>query len=145
MLGLQERGPVFIDSGAWIAIRIREDRFHSAAAETWKRLVSRPQLLLTTNMVVGETYTYLMRHRGYGAAWAFIDWLESARLLQRQHITPELETQAYVILRQYRNHDFSFVDATSFALMRTHGISDAFAFDAHFSIAGFTRIPLAPR
>jgi predicted nucleic acid-binding protein len=32
------------------------------------------------------------------------------------------------------------VDATSFALMRRHGISEAYAFDGDFSAAGFTEL-----
>ena len=40
------------------------------------------------------------------------------------------------------DHPFSFVDATSFALMHQQRIGHAFAFDVHFATAGFLRIPL---
>jgi predicted nucleic acid-binding protein len=42
----------------------------------------------------------------------------------------------------YSDHPFSFVDGTSFALMRQQRIHFAFAFDAHFGRAGFVRIPM---
>ena len=40
------------------------------------------------------------------------------------------------------DQEFSFVDATSFAVMRGERIRHAFAFDQHFATAGFTRIPV---
>lgn len=52
-----------------------------------------------------------------------------------------LERRAFTLLAQFREHDFSFVDATSFALMRAERLRYAFAFDAHFATAGFLRIP----
>jgi predicted nucleic acid-binding protein len=132
--------PVFVDSGAWIALRLQEDQNHALARQAWERLVLRS--VVTSNLVVGETYTYLRRRRGHTEAWRFLDTLSSLRRLSRVFITPEIETQAYPILRQYSDHDFSYVDATSFAFMRSSGISEVFAFDAHFATAGFIRIPL---
>ena len=136
------RPVIFVDTSAWVAIRLGEDRHHHAASEAWSQVVSAGHALCTTNLVVGETYTWLRRRRGYAAAWTFVDWLAGARRVRRPHVTPELEAQAYTILRQYRDHDFSFVDATSFAFMRAAGLTEAFAFDAHFATAGFIRIPV---
>jgi uncharacterized protein len=42
---------------------------------------------------------------------------------------------------RFKDHPLSFVDATSFAVMRQQRIQHAFAFDAHFVAAGFLRIP----
>jgi hypothetical protein len=107
-----------------------------------RRLVLMSRPLVTTNLVVGETYTLLRSRRGFDAAWGFLGLLDRTRRLLRHRVSSEIESDAYSILRHYRDHDFSFVDATSFAFMRSAGISEAFAFDAHFATAGFTRIPL---
>jgi predicted nucleic acid-binding protein len=56
-------------------------------------------------------------------------------------ITEQVERQAYEILERFADHPFSFVDATSFALMRQQRIRHAFAFDIHFATAGFLRVP----
>lgn len=135
-------GRVFVDTGAWYAIQNPDDTDHGRAAQAWRALLGGGYSISTTNAVVGETYTLLRSRQGYAAAWRFIDWLEGLQRLTRHHVTPELETQAYAILRQYRDQDFSFVDATSFAFMRSAGITEAFAFDAHFAAAGFIRIPV---
>jgi predicted nucleic acid-binding protein len=59
----------------------------------------------------------------------------------RHFITEALERETYQILHRFAEHPFSFVDGTSFALMRQQRIRYAFAFDAHFATAGFVRIP----
>ena len=53
---------------------------------------------------------------------------------------PVMEAQAEAILRQFADQDFSYVDAVSFAVMQQREISEAFAFDHHFTTAGFTRV-----
>jgi len=40
---------------------------------------------------------------------------------------------------------FSFVDGVSFAVMRQRKLRSAFAFDAHFATAGFSRVPVDAR
>ncbi len=53
-----------------------------------------------------------------------------------------LEMQARDILRRYDDQTFSYTDAVSFAVMEHLGILEAFAFDHHVSVAGFTRRPV---
>jgi hypothetical protein len=67
--------------------------------------------------------------------------LEDTQRLERIFVHQETEARACRLLRQHADQDFSFVDATSFAVMRAERIRHAFAFDRHFSTAGFLRIP----
>ncbi len=46
-------------------------------------------------------------------------------------------------MERYSDQAFSFVDATSFVVMRNQRISYGFAFDGHFAAAGFTVLPAA--
>ncbi len=52
-----------------------------------------------------------------------------------------LEFKAEKILEKYHDQDFSYTDAVSFAAMHELKIGKAFAFDSHFSTAGFVTIP----
>ena len=61
--------------------------------------------------------------------------------LEQIFVHRETEARAFRLLRQHADQDFSFVDATSFAVMRAERIRHAFAFDHHFSTAGFLRVP----
>lgn len=49
------------------------------------------------------------------------------------------ERRAREILLKYIDKDFSYVDATTFALMERLNIQVCFAFDVHFEQFGFRR------
>jgi predicted nucleic acid-binding protein len=55
-------------------------------------------------------------------------------------VTPELERDAWTFLRRHDERKYSFVDATSFAVMRRLAISEALAFDGDFAAAGFVEL-----
>ena len=55
-------------------------------------------------------------------------------------ISPELEDEALSWLRHRDEREYSFVDATSFALMRSLRVHDALAFGGEFAAAGFVEL-----
>jgi predicted nucleic acid-binding protein len=133
---------VFVDTGAWFALQVPDDDWHGEAVQTLRTLIAAPHVLVTTNHVVRETYTLLRVVCGHAAALRFLDRIEETRRLERIFVQEETEARAYRLLRQHGDQDFSFVDATSFAVMRAERIRHAFAFDRHFSTAGFLRVPV---
>ncbi len=48
-----------------------------------------------------------------------------------------IDQQAWVWLRRHDERKYSYVDATSFAIMRRERITEALAFDGDFTAAGF--------
>ena len=128
---------VLVDTSASYALMDRDDAHHEAAWETFPHLLARFEGLVTTNHVVGETYTLLRSSLGYRKAWEFMDLLGQSRRLERLFTPENLEEEAYVLLKKYADQDFSFVDATSFAWMRVLKLREAFSFDKHFRIMGF--------
>ncbi len=52
----------------------------------------------------------------------------------------ELEREALGWERRRDEREYSFVDATSFAVMRRQGLMEALAFDGDFSAAGFVEV-----
>jgi len=44
-------------------------------------------------------------------------------------------------LERYDDHDFSFTDAVSLAVMTQRGIAGALTLDRHFAAAGFRMLP----
>ena len=134
-------GRIFVDTGAWFAVQVTDDAHHKVARETFAHILAAEQPLVASNLVIGETYTLLRVSRGYREARRFLDMLAQSRRIERLFITEQVERQAYEILERFADHPFSFVDATSFALMRQQRIRHAFAFDIHFATAGFLRVP----
>lgn len=136
----RRQAQVFVDTGAWIALAAEDDAHHEEAAEAYPELL-RKYRLVTTNLVVAETYILLRREAGHRAAIEFLERLAASPRIRKVYSTPELEREAEEILRRYKDPDFSYTDAVSFALMQQEGIEEAFAFDAHFRTMGFLLIP----
>jgi predicted nucleic acid-binding protein len=90
--------------------------------------------------VRGETWTFLRRRDGHRIAVAFLDMLERSARARVLQIDEELEREALAWLRRHDERPYSFVDATSFALMRSLGIREALAFDGDFAAAGFVEL-----
>lgn len=136
------RDLVFVDTGAWYALQVPDDRFHGEAARALAAIVRGGYRLVTSTAVVGETYTLLLRTHGHAAAFRFVDALKKSERLEVVPIEPGIDAEAYAILRRFSDQAFSYVDGSSFAIMRRRRTELAFAFDHHFSVAGFARVPL---
>ena len=133
---------LFVDTGAWFALQVPDDRWHAVATATLRELLRRGYALTTSNLVVGETYTLLGRTHGHAAAWRFLDTLRASTRLDVIHVDVDIEREAYAILRRFADQTLSYVDGASFACMRRRKIQRAFAFDRHFASAGFVRVPV---
>jgi predicted nucleic acid-binding protein len=94
--------------------------------------------LVTTNHVVAESYTLLRVRLGATEAHEFLRRVRSSGGIRRVFIQEPWEEAAEILLAQYRDQDFSYVDATSFVAMRRLGLQEVLAFDHHFAIVGFT-------
>jgi uncharacterized protein len=129
---------IFVDTSFWVALRNRRDARNQTAAGLLTR--NSGTHLVTTNHVRGETWTFLRRRGGHRAAVGFLDVLERSPRVRVEQVSIEVEERALGWLRQHDEREYSFVDATSFALMRTLQIREALAFDGDFSAAGFVEL-----
>lgn len=129
---------IFVDSSFWLALRLRLDAHHSDAVELVEQ--HGDDRLATTNHVRGETWTFLNRGVSHRSAVDFLDRLDRAPRLTIVQVTEEQEAQALRWLRRHDEREYSFVDASSFAVMRTLRITRALAFDGDFSAAGFVEL-----
>ncbi|MGE0494118.1 MAG: type II toxin-antitoxin system VapC family toxin [Vulcanimicrobiota bacterium] len=132
---------LFVDTAGWLAVFNPRDTYHRPAADFYRAALRNYRRLLTTNLVVGETYALLGRRRGVAVGLRFLEVLSQSPKLEKLCSTPPLEEAAREWLSKYRDQDFSFVDAVSFALMQERGIAAAFTFDGHFQVAGFSLLP----
>lgn len=126
----------FVDTSYWVALRLRRDANHEDAVRLW----TPGEALLTTNHVVGETWTFLRRRDGHSSAVAYLDAVEAADWLTVVHVDPGIEREARAWLRRHDERVYSFVDATSFVVMRRERIGEALAFDGDFSAAGLVEV-----
>jgi predicted nucleic acid-binding protein len=130
-------GAVFVDTSAWYAATDADDTSHLAAARRLQNLRQRRRRLLTTNYVVGESYTLLLKRLGSRLAREYLRRVSRDAMVRRLFVPEVWEEEALRLLEQYADQPFSYVDATSFVAMRRLRIREAFSFDNDFVVAGF--------
>ena len=124
----------FVDTSFWIGLRFRRDQRHADAKRIWEAGVGP---LLTTDLVLGETWTFLSRRVGHMEAARFYDAASRTPVLTVRHADEDVCADAWRWLRRHDERPYSFVDATSFVLMRRLRMREALAFDGDFAAAGF--------
>lgn len=132
---------VFIDTSAFVALRNSAEAEHEHARTALTDLIAEGVALFTSNYVFAETYTALMVRVGRSEA---IEWGRRFRrggAIDLVHLDRPTEERAWEILESHDDKRWSYVDATSFALIERDGGEEAFAFDAHFSQRGLKVVP----
>jgi len=123
---------IFVDTAAFLAIENREDTYHARALNFRDNCLKTGQTLVTSDYVLDESYTIIRLRAGHKVAIQFGEALRNSQLLHIEYITPEIIEEAWRLFKAFADHDFSFTDCTSFALMERLQINNAFTFDAHF-------------
>jgi predicted nucleic acid-binding protein len=132
----------FADTSWWVAWALPDDARHADAVALAGVLGGRGRVV-TTNLVMGETWTFLRRGDGHRSATAFLDAvgrLQEGGRLAVHRVTVAQEEAAWLWLRRHDERPYSFVDATSFQVMRERRLREALAFDGDFSAAGFVEL-----
>ena len=137
----REARQVLIDTSAYYASANRRAENHTRALEIFAQLGSQRRLLYTTNFIVAEIHALLLRRLGRASAAAYIAGLyEGETGIVR--VKRADEQRALEIITAHDDKDYSFTDATSFAVMERLRIGTAFTFDRHFAQYGFTVLGL---
>jgi len=72
----------------------------------------------------------MLRKIGLDKAIKYVESLRNTAEMER--ISEEDEKRRWQIILRYRDKDFSYVDATSLAVMERLGVSDEFSFDEDY-------------
>ncbi|WP_420625386.1 type II toxin-antitoxin system VapC family toxin [Candidatus Poriferisodalis sp.] len=126
----------FVDTSFWIGFTIPRDRRHGDAVALWRHRAP----LRTSNLVLGETWTWLRSRVGYAAALSFRELASQSPSLSIAVVDASIDARAWEWLHRHDERVYSYVDATSFEIMRRERITEALAFDGDFSAAGFVEV-----
>ena len=130
---------IFIDTSAFLAVLDADDAHHEKAKGAWQKLLDANESIVTSNYVLLETIALLQNRIG----------MEAVRLLQEDvvpvlnllWIDEAMHSAGMSALLAAKRRRLSFVDCTSFEVMRKSGAKTAFTFDGHFREMGFACIP----
>ncbi len=132
---------LFVDSSAWIALTDKDDLHHKEAASSFPSFLKHYKTLVTSNLVIAETYIVLLKELGHKAAIEFLERIKASPRILKICSNESIETEAEGILVKYTDQDFSYADAVSFVIMKRQKIRKAFCFNKHFVSAGFMNVP----
>ncbi|MDN5312685.1 MAG: uncharacterized protein PWQ68_1658 [Thermoanaerobacteraceae bacterium] len=127
---------VFVDTSAIAALLIKNDSNHLLSVDILKRLTEQGAELIISNFIVAETYNLLSArtHPSLARRWCLTNtW-------NVESVTDADEKSAKSIIEKYEGKDFSYTDATSFAMIKRLNIDRAFTFDHHFEQYGILTI-----
>jgi predicted nucleic acid-binding protein len=134
---------VFVDTSAFVALRNSSEAEHERARAALATLLEEGVALFTSNYVFAETYTALLVRVGREEA---IEWgrrFRAGGAIELVRLDEDLERDAWEILERHEDKCWSYVDATSFALIERDGGGEALALDAHFGQRGLRVHPEA--
>jgi hypothetical protein len=132
---------VFLDSSGLIAYVVARDPDHRRAVGEFRRLLEAGGHFFTTNYVFDEVVTRVRRRAGYLASRRVGNDVLRSRVITRVFIDEELESRAWRLYEKYHDHELSFTDASSFAVMDRAGVREALTFDGDFRRVGYTMLP----
>jgi predicted nucleic acid-binding protein len=133
---------VFLDTSGWFAALSPRESAHKAALSAYREWIDGGTRLVTTNLVVAEMQTLLMRFRGPAEGVRFMDHLYQDATHEVVFVDRNAERSAVDgWLRRFRDQPLSLTDAVSFVVMRDRRIRQALTLDEHFELAGFEAVP----
>lgn len=120
---------VFVDSSVWFAAANKRDSNNAAAVH----LLRQPDDLLTSNLIVTETWLLINSRTGFADAQTFWGRMRRSTVHVAQVLPGDME-QAWAVAEHYSDQRFSLIDCSSFVLMERLGITRAISFDNDFVI-----------
>ncbi len=133
---------VFVDTSGWANYFLRRQPYHRQTVDFLNNWQRSSVETVTTNYVVAELASLLTSPLKVERSLQIqmIETLRSSAWVTVVHIDPAMEAEAWDVFKRHRDKSWSLVDCTSFAIMRSRGISQALTEDHHFDQAGFQRL-----
>lgn len=122
-----------VDTSAVYALVDPTDQYHSVAKTKLAALTKFRAEPLLTNFIVAECHALMIHRLGHDIARR---WL-LGNVWRIEPVSASDEATAREIIGGHADKEYSYTDATSFAVMERLGIRRAFAFDRHFQQYGF--------
>lgn len=131
---------IFADTGYWVALLNPGDNLHKKAIQLAQSL--QPVHIITSEMVLTEVLNDFSK-RGEYLRDVASELIQSLRLHPNTTIVPQSSQQfeqAFTLYTQRKDKQWSHTDCVSFNIMEENKITEALAYDKHFTQAGFTPV-----
>jgi predicted nucleic acid-binding protein len=130
--------PVFLDSGIFIALMNRKDRWHEHAAALFGGPTPR---WITSVLVISETYSWFLHKMGEEQARTFRQMIGNLRDLRIMDATAAHHADVVKLLERFRGMSLTYVDASSMVHIEQRKISVVWSTDHHLGLCGAKVLP----
>ena len=137
MPGVGEPRRLFVDSGAWVALRSRSDQHHAEADRLFREALRRRIPLATTDLVLAEVHRLTLFRAGVLPALRALDRIDQSPSVTVHFAAAEHHAAARRWLERLAPHPITYTDAVTFAVMEGLRCRHALAFDHDFTAADF--------
>lgn len=139
--------PVYVDTGAFIALVWSRDRAHRAVRRVFHEVRAAGHRLVTSDPVIGETVTRLRYDAGLAVTRQFAEIIQDAtrtgQLVVRES-DARLRRAAFDVMARYEGLRLSYADAVGAVVTREIDASAVLTLDTDFRVMGFHVLPEEP-
>jgi predicted nucleic acid-binding protein len=128
---------LFVDSGAWIALRSLRDQHHAAADRAFRAAIEQRIPLVTTNLVVAEIHRLTLFRAGRDPALRALERIDASPSVTVHFATSDDHVAGRRWLERLAPRSVTYTDAVSFAVMEATKCTHVLGFDEDFAAAGF--------
>lgn len=129
---------VFLDSGIFIALMSRRDRWHDQAVTLFGGPTPR---WMTSILVISETYAWFLHRMGEEQARSFRQLIDNLTRLRVEAATQEHHAMVVRMLDRFRGAKLSYVDASSLVHLEQRKIKRVWSTDHHLGLSGAEVLP----
>jgi predicted nucleic acid-binding protein len=133
---------LFADTSGWANLVDSTQPHHTLAANLYRTARQLGQKVITTNYIITDVVALLTSplRTPRSKIIAFIESLKASPHVEIFHVDPTLDKQAWELLKNRPDKEWSLVDCSSFVLMQQRGMIEALTTDHHFEQADFVRL-----
>ncbi len=136
--GAERRAKLFVDSGAWIALRSRRDQHHAEANALFRAALEERVPMITTNLVIAELHRLTLFRAGVAPALRALEVIGASPSVTIHFASAQDHADARGWLDRLAPRAVTYTDAVSFAVVKATLCSHVLGFDGGFVAAGFS-------
>jgi predicted nucleic acid-binding protein len=122
---------ILVDSDAFIALFVESDAHYERVGKALQRLLNEPCRLVTTNVIVAETATWLSRRVSQDKARQFLDYIEAGHT-PIFYIDKVIQQHASELFRQQPTKNISLFDCLNVAVIQLYNLPGILSFDKFY-------------
>ncbi len=131
---------IFADTSGWANFFIRTEPFHLLAKEQMQSWYKKNARIITSNYVLAELIALLTSplRLPRPRVISTVETIKSAIWVKTVHVDYPLDQEAWNLLKERPDKEWSMVDCASMVIMKHFHISETFTSDHHFEQAGYS-------